>query len=116
GKIVHQLTSFAVVENGPDRDLQHYVFAISTRFVGAFAMSAASTFIFGIEAEMYERIVALAGFHDDVAAASAITARRSTAGDKLFPAERDNPVAAVAGLHPNSRLIDEHERTLDFKR
>src|SRR5215469_1998390 len=103
-KIMHQLTSCAVIENGPNRDLEHYVFTISAGPVGSFAVRAASTFIFGIEAEVYQRVVALAGFHDDVAAASAITAGRSSTRDKLLAAESDNPVAAIAGLHPNSCL------------
>jgi hypothetical protein len=39
---------------------------------------------------------------------SAVSARWSPFGDKLLPPEGHAPVAAIAGLHPNSRFINEH--------
>src|SRR5579859_7630701 len=57
---------------------------------------------------MDQRVVTLAGLHDDVAAASAIAARWTSAGHKFFPAKGHATVAAVAGLHPNDCFINKH--------
>ena len=71
-------------------------------------MAPALCLVFGIEAEMDQRIVPFARFHDDIAAASAIAARGAAAGNKLLPPEGNAPVAAIPSLHPNSSLIDKH--------
>jgi hypothetical protein len=57
---------------------------------------------------MDERVVALAGFHDDVATLAAVTAGGATAGDELFTAEGKTSVAAVAGFHSDCGFVDEH--------
>jgi hypothetical protein len=44
----------------------------------------------------------------DGAAAAAVTAARTSAGDELLPAERQAAVAAVARLKLNVDLVDEH--------
>jgi hypothetical protein len=64
--------------------------------------------VFGIEAEVNQRVVPFARFHDDIAAASAITARGATAGNKLLPPERNAPVAPIPSLHTNASFIDKH--------
>ena len=61
-------------------------------------MASALRFVFRIEAEVHQGIVAFAGFHDDVAALAAVAARRAAARDELLPAEGHAAVAAVAGL------------------
>ncbi len=71
-------------------------------------MAAALRFVLGIEAEMQQGIVVLAGDHDDVAAASAIAAAGAAARHVLLAPKRQTAVAAVAGLHQNSYFIDEH--------
>src|SRR5690349_1654003 len=115
-EVVHQLPGFPVVENGPNWDLEHHVFTVSAGPVGSFAVGAASSLVFRIEAEVDQRIVPFARFHDDVAAAPAVTARGAAARDKLFATERNNPVAPVTRLHPNPCLIDKHQRSFDSKR
>jgi hypothetical protein len=72
-------------------------------------MASALSFIFGVIAEVHERVVTLARFHDDVAAASAIAAGRTSARNKLLAPERDAPIAAVPGFYSNLRFIDKHE-------
>jgi hypothetical protein len=52
--------------------------------------------------------VALAGFHDHVAAFAAIAARWTAAGNKLLPTKGHAAIAAVTCLDPDFRLIDEH--------
>jgi hypothetical protein len=61
---------------------------------------------------MHQRIVALAGFHDDVSALAAIAARRATARDELLPAKGKAAVAAVAGFDSDYGLVDEHSSQL----
>ena len=59
-------------------------------------------FVFRVEAEVNQGIVALARLHDDIAATSAVSAGRAAAGHKLFPPEGNTPIAAVPRLDPNS--------------
>ena len=73
-------------------------------------MASALGPVLRVEAEMHERIVALAGFHDDVAALAAISAGRAAARNELLPAECHASVAAVAGLYLDFCFIDEHRK------
>jgi hypothetical protein len=52
--------------------------------------------------------VALAGFHDDVAATAAVAALRAAARDVLLAPESEASVAAVTGLYANFGFIYEH--------
>jgi hypothetical protein len=71
-------------------------------------MTAALSFVFRIKSKMDQGVVALAGLHDYVAALASVSARRATPWNKFFASEREAPIAAVAGLHTNYCLIDEH--------
>ena len=74
-------------------------------------MTAALRFVFWVEAKMDERVVPLAGFHDDVAALAAIAARGPSTRNKLLPPKSKTAVAAVAGLYANCGFINEHENS-----
>src|SRR5581483_2870619 len=100
-----------VVNHRAYRDLQHHVCACPPGFIGALAVAAALRLVLGIEAEVHQRVVALAGLHDHIAALAAVSARGPAPGHKLLTAEGNNPVAARAGLHPNFRLINKHQTT-----
>jgi len=52
--------------------------------------------------------VALAGFHDDVAAAAAVAARGAASRDELLAAEGEASVAAVAGFHADIGFVNKH--------
>src|SRR5260370_19008071 len=71
-EIVDALAGIFVVENRAHWDLQHDVSTLGAGLVGAFAVTAASGLVFGIKAEVHQRVVALAGFHPHVAAAAAV--------------------------------------------
>ncbi len=71
-------------------------------------MAAPLCLVFGIEAEVDQRVVPFARFHDDIAAASAIPAGGAAAGNKFLPPERNATVASIPSLDANSSLIDEH--------
>ena len=73
-------------------------------------MASALGLVFRIEAEVHQSVVALAGFHDDIAAIATIPTRRSAARNILFPPEGHTAVAAVPSLHPDCGFIDEHQR------
>ena len=105
---MQQFPGFVVVHEGADRNFQDNVFPFATGLVGAFTVASAFGLVFGVEAEMNQRIVALAGLHDDVATASAIAAPRTSARNEFLAAEGDNAVAAVSGLHANFGFIDKH--------
>ena len=74
-------------------------------------MLAALRLVLGVVTEMDERIVALRGLHDHVAATAAVAARGSAAGNELLAAEGHAAVAAVAGFDANFGFIDEHGKT-----
>src|SRR5580692_3777000 len=57
---------------------------------------------------MHQRVVALAGFHDDIAALAAVAARRAAARNIFLATKGHATVAAVAGFHPNFSFVDEH--------
>src|SRR3954447_13399386 len=108
-EVVHLLTRLGVVNDGSDRNFQQDVFPFTSSFVRTFAMTAALRFVFGVEAKMDQRVVPLAGFHDDVAALAAITAGGPSTRNKLLPPKSKTAVAAVAGLYANCGFINEHE-------
>ena len=99
GEIVQQLAGLGVVDDGADRsgDLDRFAFAALA--VAAFAVTAALGFMLGIETEMQQRVVVLAGDHGDVAAAAAVAAAGAAARDVFLAAKRQAAVAAVAGFH-----------------
>src|SRR5215470_1104713 len=97
-----------VIGDGAHRNFQDHALAIAAGAVGALAMTPTLGFVFGIEAEMNQRIVALAGFHDDVAAAAAVAAGRSAARNELLATEGHAAVPAIAGFDANYGLVNEH--------
>jgi hypothetical protein len=78
-------------------------------------VTATLCFVFRVEAEVHERIVAFAGFHDDVATASTIPSRRTAAGNELLATKRNTAVAAVTSLYADLCLIDKHLEILASK-
>ena len=107
-EVVHQFAGDFVVDDGADRNLQDDALALAAGLVGAFAVTAALGLVFGIEAEVHQRVVALAGFHDDVAAVPAVAARGPAARHEFLATEGHAAVAAVAGLDSNFGFVNEH--------
>ena len=108
GKVPDFLAGLLVVDDGADRDFQQNIHAFASGFVRAFAVASALRFVFRVEAEMDERVVALAGFHDDIATLAAVAAGRAAARDEFLPAEGEAAIAAVAGFDSDCGFIDEH--------
>ena len=111
-EIVYTLAGVGIVDDRPDRDLQDNVRALAPGPVGTFAVASALRLVLGIEAEVDKGVVALAGFHDDVAAAAAVAARGPAARYELLAAEGEASVAAVASLYADIGFVDEHGRQL----
>jgi hypothetical protein len=74
-------------------------------------VAAALRLVFRIEAEVHQRIVPLAGFHDHIAAVAAVAPGWAAARNILFAAEGHAAIAAVTRFDPNFCLIDEHDCT-----
>src|SRR5579859_4131031 len=108
GELEYLLAGLVVVDDGTDRNFQQHVAAVASGFVGAFAVASALRFVLGIETEMHQRVVALAGLHDDVATLAAVAARRSAARDELLAPEGHAAVSAVAGFDFDFGFVDEH--------
>ncbi len=75
-------------------------------------MLAALGLVLGVVAEMDQRIVALRGFHDDVAAPAAVAARGTAARNELLSPEGHATIAAVTGFDANFCFIDKHRKTI----
>lgn len=73
-------------------------------------MLTALALVLRIVAEVDERVVALRADHDNVAAATAIAAGGTAAGNELLSAEGHAAVSAVSGFDANFCFIDEHGR------
>src|ERR1700729_107704 len=73
-EVMHQCPGFVVIQHRAHRDFQNHVHAFPATAVGAFAMASALCFVLRIETKVNQSVVPFARFHDDVAAASAITA------------------------------------------
>src|SRR5207302_6272367 len=77
GKIVQPVAGSVVVKNGADGDFEDDVVAFASALVAAFTVASALGLVLRVEAEMHQRVVALAGLHVHVAAAPAIAAGRA---------------------------------------
>jgi hypothetical protein len=73
-------------------------------------MTSALGRVFRIETEVYQRVMALAGFHNDIATAPAVSTRWTSARNELLPTKGHAAVPTVSGLHSNFGFIDEHAR------
>ena len=71
-------------------------------------MAATLGLVLRVVAEMDQRVVTLARFHEDIATAAAISTTRAAAWYKLLPAKRDAAIPAIASLDPDSRFINKH--------
>jgi len=95
------ISRFVSNRNGSDRNLQQTRRRHRTGFLlEPSPWRPRSALCSGIEAEVNKGVVALAGFHDDVASLAAVAARRSAARDKLFPAKGHAAIAAVPRPSP----------------
>src|ERR1035437_8913927 len=111
GEVMHHFAGHLVVNDGSDGHFQDDAFALAARFIGAFAVASALALVFGIEAEVYEGVVAFARFHHHVAAMAAIAARRTATRYELLAPEGHAAVAAIARLHPNFCFVNEHGKS-----
>src|SRR5437016_2358506 len=107
---MHPFAGGLVVNKRAHGDFQDDGFAFTAGAVGAFPVASALRCVFRIEAEMDQRVMAFAGFHNDVATAPAIAARRATPRHKLFPTEGHAAIAAATGFDSNCGFIDEHSK------
>src|SRR5207249_7975494 len=107
-EVVDSFSGFVVVEDGADRHLQYNVFTFTAGFIRTFTMPAALRLVFRIEAEMHERIMTFARFHNYIAALAAVSARRTAARNKFLAPESDATITPVPSLNTDYRFIDEH--------
>ena len=107
---MQHLAGLPVVNDGSDGrgDVDRCAFAALA--IAAFAVTAALGFMFGIEAEMQQRVVVLAGDQDHVAAVAAVAAAGTAAGNEFLAPERKTAVAAVAGFDGDYDFVDKHWR------
>jgi hypothetical protein len=78
-------------------------------------MPSALRLVLGIEAEVHQCIVALARFHHDIAAASAVSTGGAAARHKFLTAKSHAPITTVTGFYPDSCFIDKHFYCLVYR-
>src|ERR1019366_7216326 len=105
-EVVYKLSGVHVIDRSAHRHLQSLGVAIKPGAVGPHAVLAALRLVLRVIAELDQRVVAIGGHHDYVAAAPAVAARGSAAGHKLLTPEGHAAVAAVACLHANFCFIN----------
>src|SRR3954463_1758930 len=76
-------------------------------------MAPTLAFILWIETEMDQGIMALTGFHHNVATAAAVAAGGAPARDELLPAKGHASIATVPGLNPDDCFINKHAVYID---
>ena len=108
GEIVDLLTCLLAVDDGTYRYRHFDAGAVTSLAIAAFAVTAALGGVLGIESEVEQSVVMLAGVHHYVAAAAAVTATGTTVRHVFLTAERENAISAVAGLHFDTNFIDKH--------
>jgi hypothetical protein len=76
-------------------------------------VASALAFVFRVKAKMDQRIMALTGFHHDVAAAATVATGGAAARNKLLPAKGHASVATVAAFDPDDRFVNKHAVYID---
>src|SRR5580700_5169676 len=107
-KIENPLARFLVIHDRSDRNFEENIFPFAPAFIRAFAMASALGLVFGIEAEMDQRVMPFAGLHDHVSAVATVATGRAAARNIFLAAKGHAAIAAVACLNSNFCLIDEH--------
>ena len=107
-KVVDLLAGLLVIDDRAHRDFQYFFFAVASAAVGAFAMASAFAFVLRVETKVNQRVMALAGLQDNVAAMTAVAARRTAARNELLPAKGHASVAAVARFDLDDCFVNEH--------
>src|SRR5580692_5724095 len=109
GKIVDFVARFRVIHNRSHRHFQQNVFTFTPLAVRTLAVTSALRLVLRIESEVNQSVVALARFHNDVPAITAVAPGWPTPRNILLPPESQTAVAAVPSLHSDCGFINEHD-------
>jgi hypothetical protein len=107
-KVKKKLVCFGVENLCADGNFNDRTRAFVSGAIRTFAVSSALGLVFGIVSKMQECIETFVRFQPDIATATAIAARRSTARNKLFAAKSCDAISAITRLYTNFYPIDEH--------
>jgi len=95
-EIADHFPGFRILQDGPRRYGHYDIFAVAAEFISSFAVPS----VLGVEsllvAQMRKGPKVFAHFENDVAAASAVAARRAAHRDIFFPAESRATVPALS--------------------
>src|SRR5580704_9175323 len=108
GEIMQHLAGFPIVDDGAHGRGNVDRCAFAALAVAAFAVAAPLGLVFGVETEVQEGIVMLAGDQDHIAALASVAAAGPAARNEFLAPEGETAVAAVAGFDRNYDLIDKH--------
>src|ERR1051326_7122206 len=107
GEIKQAFTGRVVVNRRADRHRNLDGTAVCAGLIAAFTVAAALGFMFGVIAELQERILLASRNQGDISSAAAIAAARSAPRHIFLTAKRQTAVAAVTGLYQDSGFVEE---------
>jgi hypothetical protein len=102
------LVGLGIVNYGSNRYRHLDAFALAARAVAALAVTAPLGIVFRVVPEVEKRVVVFACNEHHISAASAVSAARAAAGDKLFATERQAAVSAIARFYRDENFVNKH--------
>ena len=109
-EVVDEFPGFRFIDDRANRHRHSPRLAAASCLVRDFAVPPPFRFVLGIEAQVQEGVVVLAGHQDNVPAAASIAAVRPAFRDELLAAKRQAAIAAVSGNDVNLDFVYEHKK------
>src|SRR6185369_6632439 len=107
-EIADRLAGVAIGDDGAQRHPDDQVVAAGAVTIAALAVGSALGVIVALVPEVEQRGERGIGFEEHGAAIASVAAVGAAAGDELLATEAHAPGAAVAALHEDVDLVDEH--------
>ena len=109
-EIVKQVACISVKDLRAHRHAHNQIIAFATRAIRAFAVRTALGGVQRVIAQVQQRVQRPISYENDVAAATTIAARWTTARHKLLAPESRNTVTSVTPLYVNLGAINKHPK------
>jgi hypothetical protein len=112
---VEHLASLIVGDNRSDRYFDFEILAVPAVPIASFAVPATLSTEGVIEAEFQESVFMVVGDEINIAAVTAVSAARTTTGNKLFPAKGNAAMPPITGFYCDFGFVNEHDKKAAIK-
>ena len=102
------LTRIGIVDDGAYGYRQRNTCAVAAGALATFTVAATLGIVLGVEPEMQEGVVVVAGFEKYIAAVTSISSAGPPARNEFFAPERKATIPAVAGFHGDDYFVYKH--------